>query len=84
MPQRVQRLVMTRQNRPGQVVKAFAAGLALVTLAKALRAVVAAPDRVAAVAMRAGDAASPTQLPDGVVAVGFVDQLSDGYDRGFH
>ena len=68
-----QRLVMPRQDRSGQVVEAFAAGFALITLAGALRAGEAAPDRVAAVAMWAGDTFGPTQLPDGGITLGFTD-----------
>lgn len=71
---------MPRQDRPGQVVETFSASFAWVASAGALRAVEAAPDRVAAVAMWASDTVSPTQLPDGGVALGFTDSLFDGYD----
>jgi len=64
---------MPRQDRPGQVVETFAAGLALVTLAGALRVVEAAPDRVPAVAMQAADTLDPAQLPDGGITLGFTD-----------
>lgn len=51
-----QRLVMACQHRAGQVVEAFAARLALIALAMLLRIRKAAPDRFAAIAMRATDA----------------------------
>jgi hypothetical protein len=64
---------MPRQDRPGQVVETFVAGLALVALAGALRAVKAAPDRIPTVAMRASDTVSPTQLPDSGITLSFTD-----------
>jgi hypothetical protein len=72
-----QGLVLPGQRRPGQVVEAPAARLALVVPQAALRPVVAAPNHLAAAQCGQADAVLPSQPPDGVVASLFTDQLFD-------
>jgi len=69
--------VVPGQRRPGQVVEAPAARLALVAPQIPIRPVIAAPDNLAAVAVRAVDALLPAQLPDGLVTLRFADQVFD-------
>lgn len=69
-----QRLVMTGQNRAGEIVEARFAVLAQPALARVTGIVPAVPDHVATVARRAPHAIRPAMLADQVEALGVVEQ----------
>ena len=68
------RLMMSGQNRAGQVIEARLAGLAQLALARVPGIVMAVADHVAAVAGRAPHTVRPAMLADQVVALGVIEQ----------
>jgi hypothetical protein len=68
---------MRCKDRVGQVIESFLAGFALVSTAVFLGVVSAFADDSWAVAVRAGGAVGPTEVSNGLVAFGVVNQGLD-------
>ena len=72
---RPQRLMMTREICPGQIVKPFATGLALITLPLRLRVVVSLLGDVPTATIRTRHPARPPKFANRLKALGVVDQI---------
>jgi hypothetical protein len=72
-----QGLVMAGEDRPGQVIEVLLTGLTLIPLPLGLGRIVALLGDGRGVAMGAGDALRPAQVPDGLVALVVVDEVLD-------
>jgi hypothetical protein len=75
------RLVVAGEDGVGQVVEALTAALAFVALAMSLGVIPAVLDERIRTAVRTGYAVGPTHLPDGLVALGVVEQVLDVHHR---
>ena len=72
---------MSGEDGPGQVIEAPRTGPTLVARAMGLSLVLAVLDDLLRVAMRAGDAVGPTEVTDGLEALGLVDEVGES-DHG--
>ena len=72
-----QRLVMTGEDGPGQVVEVLPTGLATVAATLELGRIVTLLGDPRGVAMGTGDALWPSQLADGLEAFPIIDELLD-------
>ena len=63
------------EDGPGQVLEAPRTGTAVIALTVGLHLVLAVLDDILRVAMRAGDPVGPTEVSDGLEALGVVDEV---------
>lgn len=72
---------MPGEDGPGQVIEAPRTGPTVIALALGLSLVFAVLDDLLRVAMRAGDPVGPTEVTDGLEALGLVDEVGES-DHG--
>ena len=72
---------MSRENGIGQVIEALMTTFALITLTVGLSIISAVLDDRVRAAMRTGYAVRPTHIPDGLVALGVVDEVLNIHHR---
>ena len=73
---------MPGEDGVGQVIEAFAAVLALVSLAVGLGVVATILDDRSGTAGRTGDAVGPTHVADGLETLGIVEEILDVHHGG--
>ena len=76
-----QRLMMSREDGIGQIVEALVTTFAFVTLTVGLSVIATVLDDRVRAAMRTDYAVRPSHIPDGLVALGVVDEVLNIYHR---